>query len=73
MDQALHPDLWDDTYLSIDDARWMAALQGTLGLYEATLQAFLDAYAQGDTHTAATHYGRLNGLIRRIPDGPPTP
>ena len=68
----LHPDLWDDMYLSLDDGRWMAALQGTLGLYEATLQAFLDAYAQGKTHTAAGHYGRLNGLIRRLPHDAPS-
>lgn len=61
----MDPDLWDDSYLSIEDGRWLACAMGTIAFYEATWQAFCAVYAQGDTHTAAAHDGRLTGLIRR--------
>ena len=56
---------WDDYYLSMADGRWLAAAQGTLGLYDATWQALCAAMQEGDSHTASCHVGRLNGLIRR--------
>ena len=58
-------DLWDDCYLSMEDGRWLAAAQGTLGLYDATLEALHAAIQASHYHTACGHIGRLNGLIRR--------
>jgi hypothetical protein len=61
----MNADLWDDTYMSIDDGRWMAASFGTLAFYEATWQALCVANAQRDYRTASQHADRLHGLICR--------
>jgi hypothetical protein len=62
-------DLWDDAYLSLDDARWLAALAGRADAYEQAYASLLDALACGDHERAACLLDTMQRLIRR-PEAP---